>query len=95
MELTQPGYLRNPPPKYPLEARRNGWEGSTLLRVRVSDRGVPESVEVITSSGYAVLDEAARDAVKRWRFNPARLVGQAVSATVEVPVTFSLRSAGK
>jgi protein TonB len=90
LELIQPGYLRNPPPRYPIEARRNGWEGSLMLRVQVSSRGIPEQVDVISSSGYGILDVAARDAVLRWRFNPARLAGQPVSAAVEIPVIFKL-----
>jgi periplasmic protein TonB len=83
-------YLRNPPPRYPLIARRNGEEGTVTLRVRVSAAGRAESVSVDTSSGSSTLDRAAVDAVKAWRFVPARRGAEAVDATVLVPVVFRL-----
>ncbi len=77
-------------PEYPARARRRGWEGRVLLVVRVRADGAAESVRVASSSGHGILDRAARDAVRRWRFNPARRAGIAVPASLEVPVTFRL-----
>ena len=65
-------YLHNPKPEYPWAARRRGEEGRVMLRVRVSAQGTALAVEIAQSSGSALLDEAARDAVLRWRFVPAR-----------------------
>jgi len=87
----RPAYLRNPPPPYPREARREGWEGTVMVRVDVKADGTVGAVEVIQSSGYAILDDSAARTLARWRFAPARLAGQAVPATVEVPITFRLR----
>jgi protein TonB len=86
----QAGYFRNPPPVYPPTAKAQGWEGTTILRVCVSTTGASSAVEVHQSSGYPVLDEAAVRAVRRWRFVPARENKVAVTAWVEVPVTFVL-----
>jgi protein TonB len=61
-----------------------------LLVVRVDPSGVPESVEIRTSSGIAALDAAAVAAVKAWEFEPGRLDGRAVSSEVEVPIEFRL-----
>lgn len=77
-------------PEYPAQARRRGWEGRVLLVVRVRADGVAESVRVAQSSGHDILDRAARDAVRRWRFEPARRAGISVAASLEVPVTFRL-----
>lgn len=84
-------YLRNPAPRYPPLARRMGQQGKVVLRVLVNAGGDPAKVEVRASSGSDVLDEAALDAVKRWRFVPARKGEQAVDAWVLVPITFSLQ----
>lgn len=85
-------YLQNPKPVYPQQSRRMGEEGKVLLRVRVSSQGLPLAVEVKQSSGYARLDEAARVAVEKWRFVPARQGSEAVESWAVVPLRFSLDS---
>lgn len=83
-------YLQNPPPVYPALARRMGEQGRVLLRVLVTADGAAERVELKSSSGAQRLDRAAIEAVQHWRFVPARQGGQAVSAWVVVPISFSL-----
>jgi protein TonB len=83
-------YLDNPPPAYPPAARRAREQGRVLLRVLVSADGRAITVEVAQGSGSALLDEAAVDAVRRWRFVPARRGDVAVQAHVQVPIVFSL-----
>jgi periplasmic protein TonB len=84
-------YLRNPKPDYPALSRRRGEQGLVLLRVFVSASGDPRSVDVKQGCGYPRLDQAALDAVKRWRFVPARRAEQPVDAWVVVPIRFSLK----
>jgi len=84
------GYLSNPKPDYPEEAKRLHEEGVVLLDVLVDANGRAGEVSVSRSSGFAVLDDAAVQAVKRWIFEPARTGGVAVSSRVKVPVRFSL-----
>ncbi len=83
-------YLKNAPPTYPLAARRMGMQGKVLLHVEVLANGASGRVEVSTSSGYAMLDNAAMNAVKSWRFAPATRAGQAVDKWFIIPVQFSL-----
>lgn len=83
-------YLNNPPPAYPALSRRIGEEGRVVLRVLVGVNGKPESVEVESGSGSRRLDDAALEAVRKWKFIPARRNNEAVSAYVLVPVKFSL-----
>jgi protein TonB len=83
-------YLKNPAPGYPIEARRRHETGKVYLEVYVNAGGAADRVEIKTSSGYPVLDRAAKDAVQMWRFVPARQGGQAVSARVIVPIVFNL-----
>jgi protein TonB len=84
-------YLDNPPPAYPHLSRRFGEEGRVVLRVLVDAQGRPQAVEVERSSGFARLDRAAVQAVRRWHFVPARRGERTVSEWVMVPIVFSLR----
>jgi protein TonB len=85
-------YLENPAPAYPPVSRKLGESGRVMLRVRVSVDGRAEAVELLTSSGFGRLDKAAQDAVKHWRFVPARQAGKPVEAWVQVPVSFDLNN---
>jgi len=93
--VTQPvynaDYLNNPAPIYPSMSRRMGEQGRVVLRVLVSAQGSADEVQVFTSSGYARLDEAAREAVRRWKFVPARRGSEPVQAWVRIPIPFILR----
>jgi protein TonB len=85
-------YLNNPPPEYPFVARRRGLEGRVLVRAEVLADGRCNRVELKHGSGHALLDEAALEAVRKWRFVPARQGEQAVSAWVDVPIVFKLKN---
>jgi periplasmic protein TonB len=85
-------YLHNPAPSYPVVSRRVGEEGRVMLRVLVSKSGDAEQVEIESGSGFSRLDKAALDAVKKWRFIPAKRNNQPISAYVIVPIQFTLNS---
>lgn len=89
--VARPDYARNPPPNYPELARRNGWKGTVLVRVQVNAQGNVTSVKLQRGSGYGVLDQAALQSVRSWRFIPRRENGQPLASEVEVPVNFDLR----
>lgn len=89
---TDADYLNNPKPRYPALARRRGIQGVVLLEVAVAATGETQSVNVKSSSGNRLLDLAALEAVEAWRFVPASKAGQAVEATVEVPIRFILEN---
>jgi len=78
-------------PEYPESARRAGIQGVTRLRFEVLATGEVGRVLVDESAGSAELDRAAIEAVKRWRFEPARRDEQPVTAWVTLPVRFELR----
>jgi len=85
-------YLDNPAPSYPALSRRMSEQGKVLLRVYVTMDGRAEKIELKTSSGYSRLDNAALEAVRQWRFVPAKQGEQAVAGWVVVPVDFRLDS---
>jgi protein TonB len=83
-------YLRNPVPRYPASARRSGTQGTVTLRVQVTREGLAARVDVEKSSGSPHLDAAALEAVKAWRFVPARQGADPVESRVLVPIVFRL-----
>lgn len=83
-------YLRNPAPAYPPLARRLHEQGRVVLRVRVDEDGLARDVRVEASSGSERLDRAALEAVRQWRFAPARRGERTVEGVALVPITFSL-----
>ena len=83
-------YLNNPRPAYPAMSRRLGEEGRVEVEVQVQADGLPSKVSLRRSSGYPRLDEAALEAIKRWKFIPAKRAGEAVAASVIVPMPFVL-----
>jgi protein TonB len=83
-------YLDNPSPHYPVSAKRRGLQGTVVLRVEVLADGTCGRLEVKNGSGHEILDGAAVQSVKSWRFAPARHDGVALTAWVEIPVTFRL-----
>jgi protein TonB len=68
-----------------------GMEGMVMLKVLVSREGKVLEMEVAHSSGYELLDRAASEAVKNWRFVPARRGDSAVDEWVQVPLAFHLK----
>ena len=83
-------YLNNPAPYYPSSAKKRGVQGKVLLSVVVKSDGTPLTVDISRSSGSSTLDMAALDAVKQWRFVPAKRSGQSVQASVIVPIEFKI-----
>jgi periplasmic protein TonB len=77
-------------PTYPSAPRRLGIQGTTVLRVHVMADGRIGAVLVEHSAGHPDLDQAAMEAVRRWRFEPARRGADAVAMWVLLPVEFRL-----
>jgi TonB family protein len=88
--IPAPRVDRNPKPVYPLEARDKGYHGQVVLRVEVLSNGLVGQIEIKRSSGYAMLDQSASSAVKRWKFVPARQDGVPVTSWVNIPIKYEL-----
>jgi protein TonB len=78
-------------PAYPESARRLGIQGVAQLRFEVLATGRVGSVLVDRSAGHPDLDRAAVDAIRQWRFEPARRGSDPVAVWVTLPVRFELR----
>lgn len=84
----QPQPISSPAPTYPSLALRNGEHGTVMVSAEIGLDGVPLEVGVARSSGSRLLDRAAVDAVRRWRFRPAMADGRPVAGRVQVPISF-------
>jgi protein TonB len=95
LPVTEPdytaSYLKNPQPAYPPESSWAKEQGLVTLRVLVSTAGEADEVQIHTSSGYSRLDEAARDAVRHWKFIPAKRGNEPVAKWALVPIQFKLK----
>ncbi len=89
--LASAEYLQNPRPHYPGIARSRHWQGVVQLRVYVTSDGLCGELGLLKSSGHDVLDEAAMDAVRVWKFVPSKLGDTPVASWVTVPIEFYLR----
>ncbi len=82
--------LRNAQPRYPIYARKMHQEGVVIVTAEVLTDGSATDVRMAASSGIKLLDEAALEAVKQWRFIPAKKDGVPYVQRLRIPVTFSL-----
>lgn len=84
-------YLQMPQPTYPAVSRRLAEQGKVLLRILINEHGQPERADLESSSGFARLDEAARQAAMHALFKPHRENGRPIAVYVMVPIIFSLK----
>ncbi len=91
------GFLDSPPvlvtyvkPIYPWRARELGIEGTVVVRIFVDERGIVRRVKIVKSSPPGVFERSVLEAVKSWKFIPARDGGRPVSCWIEKPIRFKL-----
>lgn len=82
--------IANPAPVYPALARKQGWEGTVIVKAFVQADGLPGRVMVEKSSGHHVLDNAASETIRRWKFEPAGKGSREQASWVAIPVRFAL-----
>jgi protein TonB len=87
--VSAPRPIYEPDPEYSEEARKAHWQGVVVLTVVVGPDGKVHDARVARTLGLG-LDEKAIEAVKTWKFDPARQNGQAVAVQVNIEVNFHL-----
>ena len=83
-----PNYLHRPNPVYPTLSKRLREEGTVLLRVNLDAQGIVLDISIEKSSSFQRLDQAALEAVKQWRFVPAKRGQETMPSTALVPIEF-------
>lgn len=87
--ISAPEKTVNVPPVYPEMARIVRKQGYVILEAVIDQSGLVASARVLR--GDPLLDQAALDAVRQWRFTPARLNGEAIPVVMTVTVNFTLQ----
>jgi protein TonB len=89
--VTPPVALESAPLAYPELARRARVEGVVVLEAIISADGLVRDVRVLRGAN-PLLDPTAVEAVRRWRYRPARIGERPIAVSLKVVVTFSLRN---
>jgi TonB family protein len=79
------------PPIYPKRALQFKQEGVVVLQALIDIDGSIKNVKLVNSSGYAILDKSAINAVWKWKFEPSVIDGEPVLSWIKVPVEFVIR----
>lgn len=87
---TDAAQLSNPAPIYPPLSRRMKEQGRVLFDVHILADGSVGEIKLKRSSGYSRLDEAGMEAVRRWRYVPARRGSEAIPYWYVQAIAFSL-----
>jgi len=87
--VSAPRVLYQPDPEYSEEARKAKYQGTVVLWVVVGPDGRTKDIKVQRTLGMG-LDEKAMEAVRTWKFEPARLNGNPVAVQINVEVNFRL-----
>ena len=91
-EPTALAYLTRTRVPYPREAIALHQQGTVILRVLVGSDGIPQAIEIEKSSGSRSLDNAAREAVRRWTFQAGTRNGISAALWARVPIRFDLQT---
>jgi TonB family protein len=82
-----PRAIYSPDPEYTEKARKEGKEGTVLLKMVVGSNGLPRDIKVIRSLD-SDLDEAAVNSVTKWKFAPGTKDGAPVAVQIVVEISF-------
>jgi protein TonB len=88
--ITPPKILRKLEPDYPEQARKKQIQGAVTLKVEILASGKATNISILSSSGSALLDQAAISAVRQWSFVPAKdsVTGESFSCITHIPFLF-------
>lgn len=89
---TDAAHLNNPAPQYPALSRRLGEQGRVMLDVYILPDGSVGEIKLNKSSGFPRLDNAALQAVKAWKYVPAKRGNKPIAFWYVQPVSFVLNN---
>jgi protein TonB len=79
--------VRTVAPEYPRELKANGVSGLVMVKCTIDEQGNVAGTDIVKSSNEK-FDAFATDALKKWKFKPARQDGTPVSVQVTIPIKF-------
>jgi protein TonB len=87
--VSGPVPIYQPLPEFSEEARKAKFMGVVLVGLIVDARGLPQNVHIVRGVGMG-LDEKAMEAVRQYRFKPAKENGKPVPVFLNVEVNFEM-----
>ena len=78
------------PVNYPARARAKGIEGYVVFSLLIDETGHIEEVRIIDATPEDVFNETALQAIRQWRFEPAKYQGKAVKTWAKQRIRFNL-----
>lgn len=85
----KPEPVKRIPPVYPELARKAGIEGRVTVKVLIGTKGDVERVEIV--KGHPMLNDAAIEAAKQWKFKPGKQRDRLVKVWMNIPIDFKLK----
>lgn len=87
---TQPQLVRRINPVYPFVARQKELTGIVVVKFLVAEDGRVTQASVVEANPAQVFEQAALEAVRKWRFEAAQLDGETVATWMTVPIRFKM-----
>ena len=88
-DVAQRNLINQVPPKYPELAKASRVQDYVMLRAIIDKAGTVVDLKVL--HGHPLLNEAAIEAVKQWRYQPQLLNGAPIEVVTTITVNFSLQ----
>jgi protein TonB len=85
----KPTVIKQSRPDYPELARKAGIEGRVTVKVLINTKGDVEKVELV--KGHPMLNDAAMEAAKKWKFTPGKQRDRFVKVWMNIPIDFKLK----
>jgi protein TonB len=87
-DIKEPKKIKHVPPTYPPIAQQAKIQGVVIIEATIARDGSVKDAKVLRPA--PMLDQAALEAVRQWRYTPTLLNGQPVEVIMTVTVTFTL-----
>ncbi len=81
--------VRMVPPKFPTEMRKEGTGGLVTVKCTIDEKGNVVEPQVEKASHDAFV-QPALDALRKWKFKPAKKGGNPIALRVSIPIQFSI-----
>lgn len=89
-QIAPPKLIKKVDPVYPEEARAEGIQGVVILEIMTDEEGKVVRVKILKSES-SILNKAAIDAVRQWKYKPLILKGKPTPVIFTITVAFRLK----
>ena len=85
--------MSTPKPKYPDIAKKSGLEGAVIVEFVIDTTGdvLPGSAKIVAARPEGIFEEAALNAIYKWKFSPGQQRDRKVRVRWRQPIKFTLK----